>query len=99
MYLITDHSIHAWWLIMGGVMGLISGRNESNFQAALGITWPLYHWLPGAFYLGVKWLQLVASAELRVRETLPSVSWCIHGLEYGIDDQSVLLQLYNIPSL
>jgi hypothetical protein len=52
MHMIADDSVHAWWLFMGGVLGLISGRNKSIFQAALGITWPLYHWLPGAFYLG-----------------------------------------------
>jgi hypothetical protein len=41
MHLIADDSVHAWWLIMGGVLGLISGRNKSNFQAALWITLPL----------------------------------------------------------
>jgi len=90
---------------VGWVIGLISGRNKIILQAALGITWPLYHWLPGAFYLGIKWLQLVAdhspslSAEQRIRENLPSVSRRIHGLEYGIDNQFVPLQLGNIPSL
>lgn len=80
MHLIADDLVHTWWLIMGGLMGLISGGNKSIFQAAFGITWPLYHWLPGAFYLGVKWRQLVAdhspsfSAELIILETLSSVS-------------------------
>jgi len=44
MHLIADDLVHTWWLIMGGLMGLISGGNKSIFQAAFGITWPLYHW-------------------------------------------------------
>jgi hypothetical protein len=105
MHLIADKSVHARLLIMGGLMELISGRNKSIFQAAFRFTWPLYHWLPGAFCLGVKWLQLVAdhssssSAERRIRENLPSVSWHSHGLEYGMDNQPVPLQFENITTL
>ena len=105
MHMIADDYVHAWWLIMGWVIGLISGRNKSILQVVLEITWPLYHWLPRAFYLGIKWLQLVAdhspspSAELRNCENLPSISRRIHGLEYGIDNQFVPQQLGNIPSL